>query len=262
MARAGKGNVKRKPGAESDGFWDRPAMLNLLSDLLFLAGGLILAWAAVNLLQRLPVFPLRNLTVSTPLEHVTSAQIEHAARGAVAGNFFTVDLAAARDAFERLPWVRHADLRRRWPDTLELKIEEHRPVARWTPLDGVPRLVNDHGEVFAAATGDVLPQFSGPEGSAPRVLERFAEFLSGLAPIHRRPVAVALSPREAWSLRLDDGVLLELGRDQSKQTVTARIERFVATYPAARSRFQTALGAIDMRYPNGFALRPGGASGT
>lgn len=263
MARLAKGgNVKRKPGAENDGFWDRPAMMNLLSDLLFLAGGVLLAWSAVNLLQRLPAFPLRNLVVSTPLEQVTRAQIEHVARGAFVGNFFTVDLGSARDAFERLPWVRRADLRRRWPDTLELAIEEQRAVARWTPLDDEPRLVNDHGEVFAATSNEKLPQFSGPEGSAPRVLERHAEFVSGLEPIHRRPVAVALSAREAWTLRLDDGVVLELGRDQDKQTVAARIARFAATYPAARSRFQTALGAIDMRYPNGFALRPGGANGT
>lgn len=263
MARLAKGgNVKRKAATENDGFWDRPAMMNLLSDLLLLAGGVLLAWSALNLLQRLPAFPLRNLVVSTPLEQVTRAQIEHAARGALTGNFFTVDLGAARDAFERLPWVRHADLRRRWPDTLELAIEEHRAVARWTPLEGEQRLVNEHGEVFAAESVASLPRFSGPEGSAPRVLERYAEFVSGLEPIQRRPVAVALSPREAWTLRLDDGVLLELGRDQAKQTVAARIARFTATYTAARGRFQTALGAIDMRYPNGFALRPGGASGT
>lgn len=263
MAKPGKGgNVKRKPGNEGDGLWDRPALMNLLSDLLFLGGGVLLAWSAVSALQRLPVFPLRNLVVSTPIEQVSRAQIEYTVRSALAGNFFTVDLAAAQDAFERLPWVRHADLRRRWPDTLELAIEEHKAVARWTPLEGESRLVNDHGEVFAASTSGSLPMFSGPEGSAARVLQRYSDFREGLQVIGRRPVAVALSPREAWALRLDDGVLLELGRDQSKTTVAERIARFTATYPAARGRFQTALGAIDMRYPNGFALRPGGASGT
>lgn len=263
MAKAPKssrgGNVRRAAREESGGLWDRPVLLNLLSDLLFLGGGLLLAWAAVNAVQRLPVFPLRQLVVTTSIDHVSRAQIEHAARTALAGNFFTVDLVGVRETFERLPWVRRADVRRRWPDTIELNVEEHRAVARWTPLEGEPRLVNDHGEVFVASSPQTLPMFAGPEGSADRVLERYASFSEGLQPLGRRPVAVTLSPREAWRLKLDDGVVLELGRDQPKHPLAERIERFVSYYNAARGRFQTALGVIDMRYPNGFALRPGGA---
>lgn len=254
-----RGNVRRDPKAEGAGLWDRPVLLNLLADLLLLGGGVLLAWAAANAVQRLPVFPLRQLVVVAPLDQVSRSQLEHAVRTSVTGNFFTVDLASARDAFERLPWVRRAYVRRTWPDTLELSIEEHRAVARWTPLDGESRLVNDHGEVFLAASSEPLPAFAGPEGSADRVLERYAEFTAGLRSLDRRPVAVTLSPREAWQLRLDDGVILELGRDQPKHPLAERIERFVATYNHARGRFQTALGVIDMRYPNGFALRPRGA---
>jgi cell division protein FtsQ len=253
------GNVRRDPKTEGAGLWDRPVLMNLLADLLLLGGGVLLAWAAVTAVQRLPVFPLRQLVVVAPLDQVNRAQLEHAVRTSLTGNFFTVDLAAAREAFERLPWVRRANVRRTWPDTLELNIEEHRAVAHWTPLDGEPRLVNDHGEVFLASSADQLPAFSGPEGAADRILERYAEFRDGLRPLGRHPVTVTLSPREAWQLRLDDGVVLELGRDQPKHPLAERIERFVATYNHARGRFQTALGVIDMRYPNGFALRPRGA---
>ena len=255
------GNVRRSPKAETGGLWERPLLLNLLSDLLLLGGSVLLAWTAVNALQRLPVFPLRQLVVTAPLTQVSRAQIEHTTRTALTGNFFTVDLTGVRESFERLPWVRHADVRRIWPDTVELNVEEHRAVAHWPALEGEPRLVNDHGEVFVAASTESLPAFAGPEGAAERVLERYADFTEGLQPLGRRPVAVTLSPREAWQLRLDDGVVLELGRDQPKHPLMERIERFVATYNTARSRFQTALGAIDMRYPNGFALRPGGTAG-
>ena len=261
--RAGKtsrgGNVRRNKD-DAKGLWDRPLLLNLLSDVLLLGGALLLAWAAMTALQRLPVFPLRQLVVTTPVTQVSRAQIEHAARTALSGNFFTVDLQAVRDAFERMPWVRRADVRRRWPDTIELNVEEHRAVARWTPLEGEPRLVNSRGEVFSATYSEYLPSFAGPEGSADRVLERYADFKEGLRPIGRHPIAVTLSPREAWQLKLDDGVILELGRDQSKHPLIERIDRFVSTYNTARGRFHTALGVIDMRYPNGFALRPAGRS--
>ncbi|NJD36401.1 MAG: FtsQ-type POTRA domain-containing protein [Betaproteobacteria bacterium] len=260
MAKA-QGNT-RNGAAGADGFWDRPVLINLLADVLLILGGGLLAWAGAVALQGLPVFPLRQLVVTTPPEQVSRAQIEYTARSVLSGNFFTVNLEAAQTAFERMPWVRSAAVRRVWPDGIELSLEEHRAAARWTPQDGEPRLVSTRGEVFMAATGEALPLFTGPEGSASRVLARYDEFRDSLDAIGRKPVAVHLSAREAWQIRLDDGVVLELGRDQPRHPLTERLQRFTNHYAAvsgtARSRLQT-IGVVDMRYPNGFALRPKGA---
>ncbi len=250
---SGKGNQRVSPGDGED-FWNRPALMNLAADMLLLMGGVMLIWAAAMALQRLPFFPLRQVVVATPLAQVSRAQIEYTARAAVNGNFFTINLENAQAAFERLPWVRRADVRRVWPDGIELRIEEHHASARWTPLDGEPRLVNTRGEVFAGSTPLPLPVFSGPEGSAPRILARHQEFVVALAQIGRTPVATRLSAREAWQLKLDDGVLLELGRDQPKHPLIERLSRFTTHYAASRARLQT-VGVVDMRYPNGFALR-------
>jgi cell division protein FtsQ len=233
-------------------------LINLLADVLLLAGGVLLAWIGAMALQRLPVFPLKQLVVTAPVDQVSQAQIEHTARNALAGNFFTVNLETAQGAFERMPWVRSASLRRLWPDRIELKLEEHRAAARWTPQDGESRLVNSYGEVFMASASEPLPAFVGPEGSASRVLSRYQQFSDGLAVIGRRPVAVHLSAREAWQIKLDDGALLELGRDQPKHPLAERLNRFTTHYVAvsnsAKARLQT-IGVVDMRYPNGFALR-------
>jgi cell division protein FtsQ len=254
-----KGNTRVSPGS-GDGFWDRPLLINLLADLLMLAAGILLAWAGTMALQRLPVFPLKQLVVATPLDQVSRAQIEYTARNALSGNFFTVNLDSAQTAFERMPWVRSASLRRLWPDGIELDLEEHRAAARWTPRDGETRLVNSRGEVFTAATAATLPAFAGPEGSALRVLQRYQEFNDSLATISRKPVAIHLSTREAWQIKLDDGVVLELGRDQPKHPLVVRLNRFTNHYAAVsnsvKSRLQT-IGVVDMRYPNGFALRAG-----
>ncbi|KAF0164016.1 MAG: ftsQ [Rhodocyclaceae bacterium] len=253
-----RGNSRIENGS-GDGFWDRPMLINLLADVLLLAGGALLAWAGAMALQRLPVFPLKQLVVSTQLDEVSRAQIEQTARSVLTGNFFTVNLETAQTAFERMPWVRSASLRRRWPDGIELELEEHRAAARWTPKEGEPRLVSTHGEVFNATASDKgLPAFAGPEGSASRVLARYQEFNDSLAGIGRKPVAIHLSAREAWQIKLDDGVLLELGRDQPRHPLLDRLNRFTTHYAAvsssARSRLQT-IGVVDMRYPNGFALR-------
>jgi cell division protein FtsQ len=150
-------------------------------------------------------------------------------------------------------------VRRIWPDGIVLALEEHRAAARWTPQDGEPRLVNTRGEVFPASSREALPVFTGPEGSASRVLARYEEFSERLGAIGRKPVAVHLSAREAWQIRLDDGVVLELGRDQARHPLTERLDRFTGHYAAAsaaaRGRLHS-VGVVDMRYPNGFALRP------
>lgn len=256
MAKA-RGNTRTEPGSD-DGFWDRPVLINLLADLLLLAAAVLLAWSGAMVLQRLPVFPLRQLTVTTQVDRVSRAQIEHAARAAVTGNFFTVNLESAQAAFERLPWVRSVSLRRTWPDGLELRLEEHLAVALWTPQEGEMRLVNTRGEVFMASSSEALPRFAGPEGSAPRMLGRYREFSEDLARIGRVAVAVQLSAREAWQVKLDDGVVLELGREQPRHPLRERLVRFTSHYAAvsdaAGSRLQT-IGVVDMRYPNGFALR-------
>lgn len=247
-------NTRVKQQADGNMFWNSPPLINFLADALFLAGGALLVWVSVLVVQRLPVFPLKQVIITDALHQASRAQIEQAARTAVTGNFFTVDLASAQAAFGQLPWIRRASLRRQWPDGLVLSLEEQQPVARWTPLDGEARLVNSQGEVFVADTTDSLPAFSGPEGSAAQVLARYHEFAATLGSIQHRPVAVRLSAREAWQLTLDDGVVLELGRDQPQAPLTERLNRFTAHYATVKNRLHT-VSVVDMRYPNGFALR-------
>jgi cell division protein FtsQ len=246
---------RRSQGGE--GFWNQPQWLNLAADVLVAFGVVVLAWAAMSGLKRLPIYPLRELVVVGTVERVSRAQIEHAARTALSGNLFGVDLDEARLAFEKLPWVRRAELRRQWPDALELALEEHVAVARWSPADGEQRLVNTHGEVFAGSVGEELPAFAGPEGAAAAMLARYGEFNAQLAKIQRKSLVLTLTAREAWQVRLDDGVLVDLGRDQPRQALTERLSRFTDHYVAAREKVMTPIAAIDVRYPNGFALRLG-----
>lgn len=245
-----------RPETEVGGLWQQPALMNLLADLLIVAAVAALAWAALTALQRLPVFPLRQLVLQGAPVQVSVAQVEHAARSAIVGNFFTVDLEAARAAFEKLSWVRKATVRRQWPDGLTLTLEEHEALAHWRQADGALALVNAQGEVFSAERPDdapALPIFAGPEGSAAELLRRHGEFDAALAPIGRHVTSIALSPRLAWRLRLDDGIAINLGREQERQPLGERLGRFVAHYDNVKTRMAT-VRSVDMRYPNGFVL--------
>lgn len=249
------GNVRQTPSGGDAGFWDRPVMMNLVADLLFLAGGALLLWALFAGLQRMPVFPLREIVVVGDVRHVSPEQIEDVGSRALGGNFFTVDLVAAQQIFSTLPWVRKVELRRRWPDAIELRIEEHEVVARWQDGSGQARLVNRQGEVFEATSETNLPTLVGVDGAAPRMLERLHELDQRLAAIDRSVVALALSARDAWRVRLDDGTAVDLGRDRQGQVLEQRLARLIDTYPELRARTPLAFNTIDMRYPNGFVVR-------
>ena len=227
--------------------WDKPAALNALADLLFVTALLGLLYAGVAYAVRLPAFSINAVRVVTPLAHVTREQIEEIVRGEVRGTLFTLQLGSARAAFEKLPWVRSADVRRQWPGGLEVVLTEHRPLARW----GKGALVNVHGEVFAAAFDGPLPVFNGPAGSAKEMSIQYDHFRRSLAAIEKTPGEINVSPRRAWQIRLDDGMTLDLGREQ----VEERLRRFVATYPRTIARMTHPVDRVDLRYANGFAAR-------
>ncbi len=255
------GRLRNAPQAgarpAAPGIWHRPGVLDLVSDLLLLFAALAIGYAAFWWFLSRPFFPLREVVVLTPPAQVTTAQLEFAARTAIRGNFFSVDLDDVRDAFEKLPWVRRAEVRRRWPDAIELRFEEHQAVAFWTVADSDDaHLVNRHGEVFVAASNANLPAFSGPQGSAAYLLARHQEFSQALAPLGRRLVAVWLSARQAWRLELDDGLVIVLGRDQERAPIDERLARFVRAWPETQTRVGVPVAVADLRYPGGFSLTP------
>jgi cell division protein FtsQ len=143
--------------------------------------------------------------------------------------------------------VRNASVRRQWPARLEVALEEHVPLARW----GSRALVNTQGEVFRATYGGQLPVFVGPEGAAREMAIQYRYFHKSLEAIGQTPVRVEVSPRRAWKLQLASGVTLMLGREQ----VEARVSRFVATYDRALVPLGPRVNYVDLRYPNGFAVR-------
>lgn len=235
--------------------WDKPALMLWLANLLYAVAAILLLYAVLFLVVHLPLFPLREVKVNGELKHVTREQVQFIATRALKGNFFTLDLNKTRRTFEKLPWVRNVNVRRRWPDKLEVTLEEHEVLARWNNT----ALVNTRGELFQAASDQLLPVFSGPADTVQEVASQYQFFKQQLAAAGRQPVQVSLSPRRAWQIRLDDGLLVELGREHVEQ----RLEKFVKVYDRSLGRLgqmKKTVDYVDLRYPNGFAVRLGAAA--
>jgi cell division protein FtsQ len=201
-------------------------------------------------------FPVGQVELKGNLKNTARAEIE-AALPRAAGNFFAVDLAGLRAGVERLPWVRRVSVRRVWPGRLELTLEEHVALARWGTGDEMSALVNTYGERFAAKSKESLPAFIGPGGSSAEVTRRYRRFAEIVAPLGTGVERVVLTQRHAWQLRLGNGLHLMLGRDA--ELAETRLKKFVEAYPATVSGKKHEY--VDLRYPNGFALRVPDGSG-
>jgi cell division protein FtsQ len=209
-------------------------------------------------LARQPIFALRAIRVEGDVTRNSLATIRANALPHLAGNFFTVDLSAAQRAFESVPWVRRAVVRRVWPNRLVVRLEEHQPVALWTAENGADRLVNRQGEVFEANVGDVeddgLPTLQGPDGSSAHVLGLFGRLAPVLAPLGGKLDTLALSARGSWRAELGNGAELQLGRG-TDDDVVERAQRFVETLPQVVARYQRPLESADLRHRDSYAVR-------
>ncbi|MFT3849209.1 MAG: cell division protein FtsQ/DivIB [Propionivibrio sp.] len=236
--------------------WNRPQLMTAVSDLLFVAAAAALLVSAVVWVARLPLFPVREVWVTNELREVRRNDLEEALSGRLRGNFFSVNLEGIRQSVEQLPWVRTAEARRRWPSRIEISIEEHNPVAYWGDSSG--QLVNSYGEVFAATMSippsAPIPTLFGPSELTLDMLGYYQQAADLMKPLGRVPQALTISPRLAVQLKLDDGMVVELGRQQPKAPVRDRLQRFVEFYPNVLTAARQRPTVVDMRYPNGFAL--------
>lgn len=231
--------------------WDNARFLNAVADVLYLVAAALVVWVVAQAAARVPFVPVRTVIVEGSPARVDAEAVAAALDGRIAGNFFGLELADVRRELGKLPWVRRVEARREWPDRVVVRFEEHRALARW----GDGRLVSTEGALFDAAADGPLPRLAGPAGTERDVARRYLAFRELLAPLGTEPTHVTLSPRYAWQVRLANGMVLELGRDQARQSLEERLARFVAAYPRAAAHLNQRIGHVDLRYPNGFAIR-------
>lgn len=206
--------------------------------------GLLNGWFAVER------WPVRQLQIEAEFDNVSSEQIRAAAAQTYGVGFFALDLAAVQRSVAALPWVERVEARKRWPDTLVLRVYEQQPYAHW----GSDRLVNRQGEIFTvsgAAALQGLPELSGPDDRLRDVLGFHAEVVRMVSGTGISVVGLQLSPRGSWELKLDSGARIVVGREHA----TEYLHRFFRVYPRVAAGHAGAFEYADLRYSNGFAMK-------
>ncbi|HVZ45412.1 MAG TPA: cell division protein FtsQ/DivIB [Ramlibacter sp.] len=245
-------------------------LMNITASVLFAAFALLLAAAAGWWALRHQMFAIAAIAVEGDTSHNSVAMLRANVAPKLSGNFFTLDLQRARAAFEAVPWVRHAVVRRQFPNRLRVRLQEHEAAALWGAegAEGDSRLVNTYGEVFEANVGDVeqdnLPRLAGPEGESAQVLAMYRALQPVFEPLDLAIEQLTLSNRGSWAATLDSGAVIELGRGSGAEVV-ARTQRFAQTLTQVTGKYgrsPEALVSADLRHTDGYAVRLRGVSTT
>ncbi|MCP4325418.1 MAG: FtsQ-type POTRA domain-containing protein [Alteromonadales bacterium] len=203
--------------------------------------------------------PVTAIMISGEMPYSQRSDIISAIDNVDMGNFFQVDVNEVQQSVLTLPWVYSVAVRKQWPNKLKIYVVDQRPVALWNG----DFLINQAGQVFQADVERInhyLPNFFGPEGSELLALENYIDINELLEYKSLAIDELVLSERFSWLLTLDDGVTLNLGREERVE----RIQRFMDLYPIIKAQLKVkkiaekqqnqAVDYIDLRYDTGLAV--------
>jgi cell division protein FtsQ len=199
--------------------------------------------------EGLEAMPVGRIAVAGKLENVQRDEVRQVVAGVLEGGFVGADLDALRGHLEDLPWVYEAAVRRRWPDTLEITVQEQLPIARW----GEEGFLNHEAAVFrtrAAERWQGLPTLDGPPGSEQRLMDYYQRLRDMLAPLDLAVTALAQDERGQLDARLAGGLRLRLGSED----FLLRVQRFIDLYRNDLAARGPEVASVDMRYASGAAV--------
>lgn len=158
--------------------------------------------------------------------------------------FFGVDLDAARDRTESLPWVDRAVVRRLWPNRIVVQVVETTPYALWQN-EGELFLLTEAGQPIVPANQAVsvpegLKTYVGPDAAeGAQVIEAQ---LSGHHEIWSRVDSLVQFPSGRWDLHLNNETIVRLPVDRVDVAISRLAELDQQSFILSRE-----VGTIDLR---------------
>ncbi|MGI9278939.1 MAG: cell division protein FtsQ/DivIB [Endozoicomonas sp.] len=219
--------------------------LLVLTTVCALAGSLLWFWPA---LMKWVNQPIARVEVRSTFNYLERGDVEKQLAPWLENRFFYLDLEEMRRVVLEMPWVREASLRREWPNTLVVRLEERKPIARWQD-DG---LIDVDGEVFRPGLLDVfskLPKLAGPEDRSQDVMQQYLAFSQVIRPLGVAVRELRLSTTDSWWLKVDH-VDVNLGRDRRME----RLQRFIRLYHSRLDDRWQDVRRVDLRYLNGASV--------
>lgn len=195
-------------------------------------------------------FPITTVQVVDPYGRVDQTALQAAVDHDIQHGFFQINLSTVKNDVLTLPWVKDVEVARKWPNKIQITINERVPLAHWNQHS----LVDTDGYIFTPKTSSLpntLPNFQGSADNAQEMLINYTKFNQILASKNLQVETIKVTDRHSWLITLDNGIQIELGREEILQ----RLDRFVQIYDTIFASTHKKAQYVDMRYPNAMAVR-------
>ena len=219
-----------------------------LTLLLFFLAAAGVAWVYNGMIAQ-ERWPIRWLEIDGPFERVSAEQVRAILAPMVNGSFFTVNTRQMREKAGELPWVASVTVQKTWPDTIQVTIREHTPVAHWIDdylldANGAPFTVPSAKEIQG------LPWLESPPGQLELVFENWKKFDDRLGAIGQQVDRLTLDARGSWSAHMTGGTEVKFGKGE----IFKNLDILVSTWAGLMQGQDLPPVSVDLRYTNGFAV--------
>ena len=194
---------------------------------------------------------IENVQVITTYEHIKPAILQKIINNYLMNDgFFNIDVIGLKQSLLELPWVDEVSIKRIWPDTIIVNIEEQRAIARWKNI----ALFNSKGMLFTPPLATFpanLPLLFGPEEDVQDVIVNYQSMQKLLAPLNFKITQLDIDERGSWHMIVNGSINIFLGSED----VFPRLQNFAIVYAKVIADHpEKQITAVDLRYKNGVAV--------
>ncbi len=195
-------------------------------------------------------FPIKKISLVSHINYSDKVKIYKKSKKYLSKkSFFNLKIIDLKKKIENVDWIRLADVRRVYPDEIEIYIIEHIPIAIWNDK----MFLNDLGEIFFANDIDIkLPKIYSTNDRNKIIFKYFVTFSKNLIKnnIHHSVIKMDENNRRSLTIKLSSNIIIYLGSND----IMNKIDTFFKVYNSLNSSDLTKIRYIDMRYSNGFAV--------
>lgn len=216
---------------------------NLIITSLLVIGGLFA-------LRVIADVPIKTVQVNSNLAYVDKLDIKEIVAKFYTQGFFTVRLDEFEEELENIDWIFQANIKREWPNTLLIKIDEQNPTFRWAEQS----LLNQEFMPFFIANNEGfthLPKLKGSIGREQYLSHLYKKYNKYFARLGLAISSIEEDARYDKLIHLNNGIRINIGKDQVEQ----KIERCLLSFEELSLEEIAAIANIDLRHSNGFAVR-------
>ncbi len=229
----------------------RLSPLNIITRVSLLGCAVLSLWLlsqyAQNMLQISSItLNVQRAQVAVDSSHyrIDTAQLQKILPATLGDSLWQLDLSAIREQILTLPWVRDATVHIILPNTLQLDIQEHVPVAIQVDAKGNAMLLAQDGTPIAPpTTADTqLPHVFG--AGSERIVRPSEQYLLQAAQEFNVKTFVRVGQRR-WSLLLNNGITVRL----PEENPAAALEQ-LHTLQQRYNLLDREIKMVDLRTPN------------